>query len=249
MSEQLPIAVVKYGSSSVANGIGMDTKRLHHFAYDLAELKHTYGLVVVTSGAVAVGRVILGAQGVDASEQTLATVGSGKNFTGWQLALAQHNIHSGQLLVTHHEIKDRQEGGMLRRVMLDNAAAGVVSVVNENDALSDLEIAKLKYGGDNDGLAGHIAELLEAEQLCLMTDVEGLLDESGRVVREVNDANADWARDLSDQPGNMGRGGMRTKVAVGLKVSALGIEAHIGAADLGPQSLMQKQSGTHFPAH
>lgn len=248
MSSESPIAVVKYGSSSVTNSRGMDTRRLHSYAHELSDLQHKYDVVVVTSGAVAVGRSILGEKAKDASDQTLATVGSGRSFTAWQLALAQREVHAGQLLVTHHEIVDPEEGSSLRDVMRANAKLGVVSVVNENDALSDIEIAQLRYGGDNDGLAAHIAEVLEARHLCLMTDVPGLLDADGQLVAEVNPDNSEWALRLSEGPvNNIGRGGMRTKVGVSLKAASLGIEAHIGPADLGPLMLIDGQTGTHFP--
>jgi len=251
MGQTRDLLVVKYGSSSVTNGVGMDEERVERYAGQLAELRREYDLILVSSGSVAVGRALwksaLVTNGYSPSEQTLATIGSGRAFTVWQDALRAHGILAGQLLVTHHEIDDPEEGSMLQRVMRDNLTAGIVSLVNENDALNDEEIRVMSYGGDNDWLAAHIAIALGASKLCLLTDTEGLLDKQGAVVTVVSPRSREHVKELLQKPNNLGRGGMESKVGAAQKAADKGVTTYIGHADAPLEEILDGKRGTHFP--
>jgi glutamate 5-kinase len=248
------ILVVKYGSASVTQDQMVNFERLEHYADSLAEQSEHYGIIVVSSGAIAVGRGLWYVHTEEnhgagfLSQQSLATVGSGAVFSGWQAALWRRGLLAGQIQVTHKEIEDPDEGGMLQRVLEDNLTAGVVSVINENDALSDIEIAKLKYGGDNDGLAAHIAKAVKASRMCLLTEVDGLLDSRSQLVRTVEQDKLDAYLAMAGGARSNGRGGMRSKFEAALTAAHSGIDSYIGHAAIRLQDVMDGQ-GTHVAAN
>jgi glutamate 5-kinase len=251
MSERERI-VVKYGSSSCTNENGINQGNLEHYASQIAEQQHRYNrdVVAVVSGAVAVAKSTLLPQAENAmfSEQMLATYGSPSFMKGWQEALKVHGVIGGELLVTHHEIDDRQERGMLVETIEDHLAAGWVSLINENDGLSDEEIAKLSYGADNDGLALHIAKVIGAKHLCFMTDKDGLLDQHEALVNAISFDNLDWARNLAGDPGNQGSGGMRSKLDAGWEANTWQprIIPHIAFARSNLEDVITGRVGTNF---
>lgn len=245
--------VIKYGSSSVADKDGMDKVRLERYCADIAKVMGVYNIILVSSGSVAEGKALWfhkrsGQDDIDA--RTLAMIGSASAFTTWQSVLKNHGIISGQLLVTHREVDDPTEGPSVRAALEGNLKAGIISIVNENDALSDTELAKLSYGGDNDGLAAHIAVTIKASALLLMTDQMGLLSKEGLVKRI--EANAEeWlaAKDhITLDISLVGRGGMLSKVEAAIMAARNGIDVHIASADHSFEGVIAGRSGTHFVA-
>lgn len=268
MSREL--LVVKYGTSCVAGPDGIDKTRLDSYAEQIAVASERYDIVVVSSGSIAVGHTMWEQNEADAaaflgddydpapspSDQVLASLGSAPAVEAWQQALRGYRavdgrrILAGQIQVTHHEIRDRQEGGMLAGTMQQCLDSNVVSVVNENDALSDEEIKAKRYGGDNDGLARFVAARLQANRLCLLTaEEEGLLDDGGNVVDIIKSRDSGWALSLAGEAGKRGKGGMRSKVQAAIAAAASGIRAHIAKPDYPLLDILDRRYGTYFPPH
>ena len=244
--------VVKYGSTSVSSKESMDSRRLEGYVAELAPLNKKYGLVVVTSGAVAVGKGVWNTRyGSDKypDDQVLAGIGHTRAYMAWENFFRTKNIISSYLPTTHREIDDRREGNSLLSVIRANSYNRVVSVINENDALSVDELKKLKYGGDNDGLAAHIAKVLPASSLYLMTDVEGVLDESGALIPEVSPALTDSVLHLADLARASDRRGMATKIEAAAGVASAGIHAYIAHSRSSLSSVINRETGTHFLPH
>jgi glutamate 5-kinase len=249
MSEVNEIVVVKYGSSTVANGQGINTGQLNAYAERLAHLAERKRLLVVSSGSVAVGRSIWNANrsaSAPCSLEKLASLGSAGMAVAWHNALNLRGILAGQILVTHQEIDDRKEGSRLTSLLREYLEAGDVPVINENDALSNAELAKLKYGGDNDGLASHIARRMNAGRLVPLTNTEGLLDDDGSVMKKITEYNTPFAVEMAGEPEDMGRGGMRSKVDAALAAARVGIQAHIASADVDLEAVLAGRLGTTF---
>lgn len=244
--------VVKYGSASVSNAKGMDHQRLEQYARHLAVLHKTHNLVLVCSGSVAAGRNVW-----EKSRHTtltdirvLAMLGSSLAFSAWQEALLDSGVLAGQLLVTHREADDDQEGPRLRSAIEANMRAGIVTIINENDALSDTKLARLSYGGDNDGLAAHIAISLQADMLIMLTNVDGL-SRKGKVVRSIGSSARSLSRAIAHVDASisaLGRGGMMSKVSAASRTSRYGIETYIANANVGFDELLSGKAGTHFVA-
>jgi glutamate 5-kinase len=246
LMKERDIIVVKYGSTSVSNKQGMDQVRVESYTDSLVALRQRYTVVVVSSGSIATGMALRAAanQRTKVSDQTLAMLGAPQSVGAWQAAFARHDVLAGQLLVTHREIDDPDEGAMLKRALHDNLSAGVISVINENDALSDVELAKLSYGGDNDGLAAHIAKAVGAQSLLLLTGVRGLIDTNGQTVSMVNKDNLVAAQALAGESDGLGRGGMASKLAASILANESGITAHIAHAEADLLQVLDGVSGT-----
>lgn len=253
------LIVLKWGSDSVTDDQGMDEARLNDAAREIDIIRERYAAVVVSSGAVAVGKTLwtphqIGEVPSEPSLQVYAMMGSGLCFSAWQKALSRYDIPSGQLLVTHNEINSPIEKPVLKDALRECIKWGIVPVINENDALSIEELAKLAYGGDNDGIAGHIAELLGATTLIIFTGKGGMIDENGEEVRVLSDDRYDWAKKLvssrqrREDPRKKGRGGMASKLHVCHKYAALGIRSFIAQAGSPIDMVLEGETGTEIVA-
>lgn len=245
------LSIVKYGGRAVSGEHGMDSGKIDHYTPKLACLNETNEIIVVSSGAVAVGRFLWeqrhGASD-EVSDQSLAMLGSANVVKTWQDSFAKLDLLAGQLLITHREIEDPQEKPALVRALERNLGLGIITVANENDALSEEELAKLAYGGDNDGLASHLARVMGASCLFLLTETNGLLDGQSRVVQRVeyNTYAHNRARSYSHGRPHKGRGGMRSKVDAAIKAADSGIDAYIAGADEDFEAILAGEVGTYF---
>lgn len=241
---------MKWGSRSNANGRGMRRQRLYGYAGEVAEQKALgRAVIIVASGSIAVAKAILPVSEVASpkvTQQMLATRGNPHLMRAWQDALRRYDIQGGELLLTHHEIEDKGERKKLVDGILDHLDAGWVPIINENDGMSDIEIAELAYGGDNDGLASEVAQQIGAEHLCFMTEMSGLLDHNDQLIGYITAHNAEWAKQFDRGNGNRGRGGMTTKINAGVKAARLGVKGHIAHAESRVEDVISFKTGTHF---
>lgn len=255
--------VLKWGSDSITNEFGMDEDLLNDATRNIDQVRDRYDVVVVSSGAVAVGKSIwIQSQAEETdihnnpepSLQAFAMMGIPLWSTAWQKALSKFDIPSGQLLVTHNEIDDPIDRPVLEEALQDCFRHGIVPVVNENDPVSTVELAKLAYGGDNDGIAGHIAHLISAEILIIYTEKGGLINEYDQEVPILTPSNYGWAkkmvnsRERREDPHKKGRGGMSSKLHVCHKYSSLGIRTFIAKQGTEIDDVLNGNSGTEVIA-
>jgi len=228
--------VAKFGRELVANGHGVNQGLIDGYAAGLVESYGPDKLIVVTSGAVAAGIARQEAKGIDVSdwcEITLAQLGSASIMRAWEAAFDKVGVSAGGLLTTHHEIEDVEEGPSLKRALLLAHDRRVVSLVNENDALSNTELMELFTGGDNDGLASHIAVACGVRALKLFTKKGGIVDEQGNLIERVDSSNYVTTlamikeRELRNQDAGNGRGGMSKKLLAAWTAAQAGIQAEI----------------------
>ncbi len=239
------ILIVKYGSSSLSGNVGLDNIKMSEYAAKIKDLSTDYQIAIVSSGAVVVGKSIIGSGG--SSDAAInAMVGSAALVTAWQDALRQHGLTAGQILVTYSDIADKVEGGRLRNVIHNTLANGIIPIINENDVLSDIELARLSYGGDNDGLASKIAITIDAAELLLLTNVDGLLDANGNVIKEISLDDLDKFVSLTNGKSDSGRGGMLSKIEAAVSADKVGVSAHIGNANADYRLILARELGTHI---
>lgn len=166
--------VVKIGSALLVQGGGKGVARdwLAALAADIAALRNEgRQVIVVSSGAVALGRARLGvAAGGLEDKQAAAAVGQSLLMHAWEEALAPHGLIVAQLLLTRDDTERRRRWLNARATVEALLGHGVVPVVNENDTVATEEI---RYG-DNDRLAARAAQLARADLLVLLSDVDGL---------------------------------------------------------------------------
>ena len=165
--------VVKIGSALLVGKDGLRHGWLSALAMDVAEAK-TRGtdVVLVSSGSIALGRKVLGLPDGPLpleQSQAAAAVGQIRLARAYEEVLAPHGITTGQVLVTLEDTENRRRYLNSRATMETLLGLGVVPIVNENDTVATDEIRF----GDNDRLAAQIAVTVGADQLILLSDVDG----------------------------------------------------------------------------
>jgi glutamate 5-kinase len=211
--------VVKIGSALLVDPAGGGLRRgwLDGLAADVAALRARGAeVLVVSSGAIALGRRVLGlAKGPLALEQAqaAAAVGQIRLARAYEEAFEPHGFGAGQVLLTLDDTQDRRRylnGAATLKTLL---GLGVVPVVNENDTVATDEI---RYG-DNDRLAARVALMAEADVLALLSDVDGLYTGNPRhdpdarrldIVPEITPA----IEAMAGEAGEGAKGGMITKL-------------------------------------
>ena len=174
------IVIIKVGSALLVDEQQnrINEEWLAGMAADIASL-HAAGksVVVVSSGAIALGQQGLGLRGTGLrleEKQAAAATGQVILANAWMMALAKHNITTAQILLSPDDTETRRRHLNARATMKTLLELKSVPVVNENDTVTTTEI---RYG-DNDRLAARVAAMLSADMLCLLSDVDGLYTEN-----------------------------------------------------------------------
>lgn len=211
--------VIKIGSALLVDrATGLKQDWLQALALDVVEAKgRGADVVLVSSGSIALGRKVLG---LPAGELTLeqsqaaAAVGQIRLARAYEEVLAPHGITTGQVLVTLEDTTDRRRYLNSRATMETLLGLGVVPIVNENDTVATDEIRF----GDNDRLAAQIAVTAGADQLILLSDVDGFYSanpkEDPTAVRfDVVEMITPEIEAMAGDPiSGLSKGGMKTKL-------------------------------------
>ena len=211
--------VVKIGSALLVDRAkGLRQGWLSALAMDVAEAKvRGADVVLVSSGSIALGRMILGLPGGALTleqSQAAAAVGQIRLARAYEEVLAPHGITTAQILVTLEDTEDRRRYLNSRATMETLLGLGVVPIVNENDTVATDEI---RYG-DNDRLAAQIAVTAGADQLILLSDVDGFYsanpkeDPSATRFDVVDTITPEIEAMAGDPISGLSKGGMKTKL-------------------------------------
>jgi glutamate 5-kinase len=222
--------VVKLGSSVVADGDGEVRLEVLAAVCDaLAAIHHQDAEVfIVTSGAIARGmREVALAQRPSAigELQAASAVGQGKLYRIYDELLRERGVTSAQVLLTFFDMSARTHYLNARQTLATLLEWRVLPVINENDTTATDEISF----GDNDFLAAQVAVLVAAEELILLTDIDGLFTADprrhpdARIVSEVSDFAALEDMEIGHTTSPLGSGGMRSKVVAADMATAAGI--------------------------
>lgn len=244
---------VKIGSATIVDAASgkVRTEWLAALAQDLARLKAAgVSLVVVSSGAIALGRGILGLTGHNLpleQQQAAASAGQIALSQAWAEALGMHGILTGQILITPNITEERRYFLNARTTITTLLSLGAIPIINENDSVATAEI---RYG-DNDRLSARVATMIEADCLVLLSDIDGLYtappskDPTARHLPHVPQITAEIEAMAGGAASHLSRGGMTTKIEAG-KIATLAGTAMIIArgTDLHPLAALQ-EGGTH----
>ncbi len=221
--------VVKIGSSLLVDRrSGLKRDWLDALCDDIAALR-TAGadVLVVSSGAIALGRTVLGlpARGLRLEEsQAAAAVGQIALARAWTESLSRHRIVAGQVLLTLGDTEERRRYLNARATVGQLIGFGAVPIINENDTVATTEI---RYG-DNDRLAARVATMTGADMLVLLSDIDGLYtappasDPDARHLPEIDAITPEIESMAGDAGSELSRGGMRTKIDAGRIATAAG---------------------------
>jgi glutamate 5-kinase len=229
--------VVKIGSALLTdNGCGLKHDLLDNWVCQIAELnKRGIEIVIVSSGAVAEGISRLGWKtrpNVVHELQAAAAVGQMGLIQAYEVCFQKYNKHTAQILLTHDDIANRARYLNARTSLNTLLKLGVVPIVNENDTVATDEIRF----GDNDTLAGLVANLIDAELLVLLTDQKGLytadprVDDSAELIVQA-EAGDKSLESYAGEGGSLGRGGMRTKLKAAVVAVKSGTQTVIASGN------------------
>lgn len=185
-------------------------------------------VVLVSSGAVAVGRERLGLTERPKKIpllQAAAATGQSLLMRAYEDAFEARGMHVAQVLLTHDVVSDRERYLHARRAIDELLKLGVVPIINENDTVS---IDELRFG-DNDQLAAMVCTLIGADLLVLLSDVTGILDDRGDRISLVH-AVADIEHFIRPPGDDVGLGGMQSKVEAARRATLYGLPVAIGPA-------------------
>jgi glutamate 5-kinase len=239
---------VKVGSSLLVAKAGVRSGWLETVGADISRLREGgRQVVVVSSGAVALGRTHLKLGRADRLNQKQAAAAAGQPLLmgAWAAALAPFGIPTAQLLLTLDDSESRRRWLNARGTLEVLLSGGALPVVNENDSVATDE---LRYG-DNDRLSARVAQMIRSDVLVLLSDVDGLYSADpgrdpsavhvpfvGRITDEIEQSAA------GTSAAGVGTGGMRTKIAAARIASGFGC-ATIIAAGHGEHPLATLENG------
>jgi glutamate 5-kinase len=226
-------------------------------------------VVLVTSGAVGMGMRLLGLRQRPRSlglRQACAAVGQGHLMAVYAEAFSRQGVIAAQVLLTEEDLGDRDRALCVRTTLMRLLELGAVPVLNENDSVSIRELVEYKRRsgampsakvfGDNDGLAAHVAVVLDADLLVLLTNVDGLysanpkVDPSASRISMLTAVDGD-ALACASGPSSGGTGGMLSKLEAARTATAGGtsvVIANGGAGSVLDRILAGDDLGTFIPA-
>ena len=241
----------------IADETGLSTARMDALCQQVTALRHaTIKVVIVSSGSISAGMHQLGLSERPRDLpmlQTAASVGQMGLTQAYASRLQRAGFHTGMVLLTHDDLKDRERYLNARSTIETCLKRGVIPVINENDSVSTEEIRF----GDNDTLAARVAALIQADALVILTDQPGLCEQDPRecpnanVIKRESPFSPTLDQVVNNKPGPFGRGGMLTKVEAARFAAKSGCDTWIvdGRTEDSLTRLCQgDEIGTHLSA-
>ncbi len=253
--------VIKIGSSSLTHPEtgSLNLDKMERLVRILTDLRNQgKDVILVTSGAIAVGRKALGLNERPRErsvKQACAAVGQASLMMVYQKLFAEYNQTAAQILITKYTMINDISRFNAKNTFGELFRMGVIPVVNENDTVSTEEL-DLDFG-DNDTLSAIVTALVEGDLLILLSDIEGLYTDDPHknkdaklisCVARIDDHLMEMAKDSSS---SVGTGGMATKVSAAKLATASGADMVITNGDnvRNINLIMEgKEVGTLFPA-
>ncbi len=227
--------VIKIGSSSLTHKEtgNLNLNKLEKLVRVLCDLRNQgKDVVLVSSGAIAVGRKILGLKEkpVEISKkQACASIGQASLMTVYQKLFSEYHQVTSQVLITKNVMINDLSRKNARNTFEELLNYGVIPVVNENDTISTYEIEFGEFG-DNDHLSAIVAALIGADLLILLSDIDGLFTDDPNTNKEAK--FIDIVPEITEEYLNMGKSTSKSNVGTGgmsAKISAARIATDSGA--------------------
>ncbi|MBN1366675.1 MAG: glutamate 5-kinase [Dehalococcoidales bacterium] len=251
--------VIKLGTSLLTN----DTSHLNHdmmakLVAQIARL-HRQGceIIIVSSGAIASGKDKLGlpkkVNGIP-YKQVCSSVGQSRLMNTYEQLFDPYNITIAQGLLTKTNLKDRSGYLNTRNTLLALMELGVISIINENDMVAVDEIKEAKFG-DNDNLSAMVANMVDADLLLILTEVDGLFtadphtNADAKLIPEVEHIDSGIERLAKGTTSKLGMGGMITKIEAARLATDSGVAVIIANGripDILPEVISGEKLGTLF---
>src|SRR5690625_4030588 len=242
--------VVKIGSSSLTNEKGeIDDIKLTGHVEAIATLKKlNHTVVLVSSGAVAAGFKQLGYPNRPVTikgRQAAAAVGQSLLIQSYIKKFQEHNLVPAQILLTRSDFSDRERYRNAFSTIMELLDRGIIPIINENDTVS---IDELTFG-DNDMLSALVSGFIHADQLILLTDINGLYTDNptknphAKKYNFLEEITDDILAAADSDGSSVGTGGMKSKLEAAKTALSLGVSVFIGKGE-GKDNLLQVLQGT-----
>ncbi len=215
-SRQTWVIKLGTGTLSLPNG-QLDLSQITNITRQLAILKRTLAInpILVTSGAIGAGMTTLGLKKrptIIEQLQSCAAIGQPLLMHHYENAFAEHDLHIAQILLTYLDLDSRELYANTRKTLLYLLSlSNIIPIINENDVVSYEEI---KFG-DNDRLSAHVAAMISADQLIILTTADGLRsrpDGTGRLISRVPRITPKIEAMAGTTQNQRSVGGMATKI-------------------------------------
>lgn len=234
--------VVKIGTSTITH---VDTGHLNlikmeKLARVLTDIRNqNKEIVLVSSGAIGAGRKALGMKERPkslAKKQACAAVGQARLMMIYQKLFAEYNQTIAQILITKRTMINEISRGNAENTFQELLNMGVIPIVNENDTVSTDQIQDENFG-DNDTLSATVAQMVQADMLILLSDIDGLYTDDPRnnekaefisCVEKIDERLCAMAKGADTM---FGTGGMTTKIAAAEIANAAGVDMVIANGD------------------
>ena len=228
MNTQTKKIVVKVGTKVIASrDKGLDRERIKDIAWQISDIQaRGVRVLLVTSGAIGAGIWLLGLKTRPSQLAELqATAAIGQNYLMqlYSEYFKDRKYTVGQILLTQEDFNDRKRYLNIKHTIDALLKHNAIPVINENDTVATDEIKC----GDNDRLSCLVADLCKADKLIILTDVDGLLDEDGKVISVVTRITPKILALAGKSNCDLGTGGMATKIESARNVTHAGIECII----------------------
>ncbi len=251
--------VVKLGTSLLTGGSNyLDHDVMAKLVAQIAKLHHQgCEIIVVSSGAIASGRYKLGlpkkVKGIP-YKQVCFSVGQSRLMNVYEQLFDSYGITIAQGLLTKADLVDRAGYLNTRNTLLALLELDVICIINENDMVAVDEIGDAKFG-DNDNLSAMVANMVDADLLLILTEVDGLFtadphtDAGAKLIPEVKHIDSRIERLAGDTAGKLGTGGMITKIEAARLATDSGVAVIISngrTSDIIIKIVSGEQRGTIF---
>jgi len=251
--------VIKIGSSSLTSLQGeISRRKLEKLVDEVVRLKDEgHEVLLVSSGAVAAGYRRLGCLSRPSSlpeKQAAASIGQGLLIESYSDLFLSHGYVASQILITRSDFSDENRYNNARNTINVLLERGIIPIVNENDTIT---MDFLKFG-DNDTLSAKVAGLVDADQLIILSDIEGLYDDNpsenpdAELITQVQEITPEIEA-VAGEPGSaVGTGGMRSKIDAFKIAMASGISSFLGKAsnpDIVYKAAHNEAVGTYFSSN
>ncbi len=234
--------VVKIGTSSITHMStgNLNLEKLERFVRMLTDIRNQdKEVVVVSSGAIGAGRKALGIKEKPRTlsvKQACAAVGQARLMMIYQKLFAEYNQTIAQILITKRIMLNEISKSNAENTFKELLGLGVIPIVNENDPISTDQILEENFG-DNDTLSANVAELVKADLLILLSDIDGLYTDDPRrnknaeFIGYVDRIDAGLEAMAKGADTSLGTGGMATKVTAAKIASGAGVDMVIANGD------------------
>lgn len=220
---------IKIGSSVLDSEGGINYELVDTVCFEISQRIDKEKFLVVSSGALLLGVSKLGLKNIPKDmkkKQALCAIGQTELMKLWSNSFSKYGISVSQVLITHEDIELPRRARNIEDTITEIFRFGSVPVINENDTVSTEEIRF----GDNDFISAYISILMGARRLIFITDIDGVLDQRGNVIKEIKPEDIDTIWDkISKYKGRkiVSSGGIISKLTASKIASEFGIECYI----------------------